>query len=347
MLLSVPIPTAASDYPSLAKKPKSLTGNPPSIADGAGDLLSDALRRIRITSSMQYCYMPSGEWITDATPAAYKPADAIGFHIMAGGSCWLEIGGVRTTLEKGDIAAFPFGTPHWIGVGTGGRLIDPGGDLPPAPWREIPILRYGNLEDQVRILCGYIQCEAMNFGPFRNLLPEFIHVPTLRGGRADWLAATIEQIVAEVDAPRSGGASVLERLTEVTFIEVLRREFLRDDHAAAGWLAAVRDPALGRCLASMHAEPWRSWTIDALARSAGLSRSALSERFAATLGISPIRYLRDWRLYLASVELRLSDDPIVNIALDAGYASEASFNRAFARHFGAPPAEWRRAGRAR
>lgn len=324
--------------------PEALIGKPPAAGHEAGDLLSEVLRRIRITGSMQYCFMPSGDWITDATPAAYKPADSIGFHLMAAGSCWLEIDGERTVLEEGDVAAFPFGTPHWIGAGEGGTLIDPGGDLPPAPWREIPVLTYGDGERRVRILCGYIQCEAMNFPPFRTMLPKFIHQRTLKAGPQDWLASTIRQIVVEVDSPQRGGTSILERLTDVTFIEVLRRQFLREDRAT-GWLAAIRDPALGRCLALMHARPRHEWTIAELARTAALSRSALAERFAATLQISPIRYLRDWRLYLASVELKLRDKPLAAIAYEAGYGTEAAFNRAFVRRFGTPPAEWRQSAR--
>ena len=327
---------------SLAKMPKHLIDYLPAAAGEIGDLLSEALRRIRITGSMQYCYMPSGDWMTDATPASYKPADSVGFHIVAGGSCWLEIEGERTFLEEGDIAAFPFGTPHLIGVGKAGRLLDPGGDLPPKPWREIPILRYGDGDRPVRILCGYIQCEAMHFAPFKNMLPTFIHVRTLRTGVADWLATTILQIVAEVDLPQRGGSSVLERLTEVTFLEVLRRQFLRDETPTTGWLAAVRDPALGRCLALIHADPHREWSLAALAEASGLCRSALSERFTMVMHISPIRYMRDWRLYSASVELRTGERPIAAIAFDAGYGSEAAFNRAFTRAYGTPPAPWQR-----
>jgi transcriptional regulator GlxA family with amidase domain len=110
-------------------------------------------------------------------------------------------------------------------------------------------------------------------------------------------------------------------------------------------LAAIRDPALARCLALVHAHPNQEWTVATLAKASGLSRSALSERFATTLQISPIRYLRDWRLYLASVQLKLNDKALAAIAQDAGYGTEAAFNRAFGRCFGAPPAEWRRAPR--
>lgn len=314
----------------------------PAAAAGVGDLLSEALRRVRITGSMQYCFMPEGVWETDATPAAYKPADSIGFHIMARGACWLEFEGTETVLEQGDIAAFPFGTPHRLGVGSGGRLIDPGADLPPKPWNEIPMLRYGARGETVRILCGYIQCEAANFAPFRQSLPKYIHVRTAGSEDGDWLAGTIAQIVAEVDNPQRGGSSVLERLTEVTFMEVLRRQFAREEIDGTGWLAAIRDPVLARCLGLLHGEPRRDWTTAALAKEAGLSRSTLAGRFATVLGTSPIRYLRDWRLYLASIDLKLAGKPVGVVAYEAGYGAEAAFNRAFARRFGVPPAEWRR-----
>jgi AraC-like DNA-binding protein len=182
----------------------------------------------------------------------------------------------------------------------------------------------------------------MDFPPFRNTLPKFIHVRTQAAGRDDWLAQTIRQIVVEVDNPLRGGASVLERLTEVAFLEVLRRQFLTDEIPASGWLAAVRNPALGRCLGLIHAEPRREWTLVDLARSSGLSRSVLADHFTRCLGMSPIRYLRDWRLYLASVQLRLADTALAAVAHEAGYGTEAAFNRAFARRFGSPPAEWRR-----
>lgn len=324
----------------MAALPNNLPETPAS--ERVGDLLSEALRQIRITGSLQYCYMPSGAWITDATPGAYKPRDAIGFHIMTAGTCWLELEGVRTVLEAGDIAAFPFGTPHWIGAGDGGRLIDPGGDLPPAPWRETPILRYESEGPIVRILCGYIQCEAMNFRHFSQLLPTLIHVRTLQAGATDWLAATIKQIVAEVDHPQGGGRSVLERLTELAFLEVLRRQILAADASSTGWLAAIQDPALSRCLHFIHSDPGHDWSVEKLAAASGLSRSALCDRFAKLLQSSPMHYIRDWRLFLASVRLRSGSASIAEIALDAGYAAEAAFNRAFSRRYGKPPALWRK-----
>lgn len=292
---------------------------------------------------MQYCFMPEGDWTTDATPAPWRPKDAIGFHIVAAGPCWVDLGGQRTRLETGDIAAFPFGTPHILGAGQSGRMIDPGGDLPARPWSVIPILTYPDIGAQVRILCGYVQCEATGFAPFRAALPEFILIRTV--GAGDWLSGTVAQIVAEVDKPQPGGGPVLERLTEVAFLEILRRQFQSLD--PKGWLAAILDPALSGGLQALHADPRRDWTLAALARESGLSRSALVTRFAALLGTSPMRYLRDWRLFLAAQELAGTPRPIIAIATEAGYGTEAAFTRAFTRSFGSPPAEWRKIRSAR
>lgn len=323
----------------MAVRPKALIAKPGEGEAALAALLALALQRVRITDSMQYCFMPSGNWVTDAAPAPYKPKDAIGFHILAGGSCWIEIGGVRTVLEEGDITAFPFGTPHQLGAGTDGPEIDPGGALTPPPWPETPILRFGAGERVVRMLCGYVRCEAMHFAPFRQSLPEFIHVATARND--DWLAGIVAQIVREVDAPRGGGPAMLERLSEIALLEVLRRQLLCGDAGFRGWLAAIRDPVVGRCLRLFHDDPRRPWTIAELARAAGASRSVIAERFAAVLGTAPIAYLRDWRLFLARERLVESNAAIAVLALEAGYASEAAFSRAFARANGLPPAAYR------
>ncbi|MFM7444733.1 MAG: helix-turn-helix transcriptional regulator, partial [Tabrizicola sp.] len=109
-----------------------------------------------------------------------------------------------------------------------------------------------------------------------------------------------------------------------------------------GWLAAILDPTLSRALLALNDAPARDWSLPALAQATGTSRSALTARFAQTLGTSPMRYLRDWRLYLAAESLAATHDPIITIATGAGYSTEAAFTRAFTRAYGTPPAEWRR-----
>lgn len=318
-----------------------MAGHPPDLSEtpaGASDLLSDLLRRIHISESLQYCFMPSGDWEIDATPATWRPRAAMGFHIVAEGACTLGFGNEVHDIAAGDIALFPFSTPHGLWTKKGAPEIDPGGDLPAKPWREVPRLVYGDGSNPTRLLCGYLICDPMQFPPFRETLPKFIHI---RGAADPWLKAMITQIVAEVDRPKDGGFSMLERLTELTFVEILRRAILSAPSDQRGWTAALGDPVLARALALIHGDPGADWTVAGMARSAGTSRSVLAERFETVLGTAPMRYLRDWRLYLASVALREGHLPITTIATNAGYQTVAAFSRAFSRAYGKPPAKWR------
>ncbi|HEY3951438.1 AraC family transcriptional regulator [Phenylobacterium sp.] len=330
----------------MAGPPNLLIERPPQQRDGAraADVLSAVLRAVRLSGSVQFCFMPKGEWQTDAAPSLAslaRPGGATPFHIVVQGTCWLKMEGRTVALNEGDVVAFPFGTGHQLGVGRDGALVTPVKDLPPRPWREIPVLRYGEGGPAVRLLCGYLEFAAASFQPLRDGLPTLLHVRTKADGLG-WLHATIAQIVAEVDQPRAGGVSVLERLTEITFIEVLRQHVSSTPAGARGWLAAMTDPGLARCLALIHADPERDWSLGALAAASGLSRSAMTERFETMLATSPMRYVRDWRLCLAGVALSTSNRAIAAIASEAGYGSEAAFNRAFARAQGMPPAAWRR-----
>jgi AraC-like DNA-binding protein len=325
--------------------PDRLSENPPGFGGVAmNDVLSSLLSTIRLSGSLQFCFMPTGDWQTDPPPPmpmSEKGGGIIPFHIVVEGGCWLTLEDIEVTLEAGDVVMFPFGTEHRLGVGRGGMLVAPMRDLPPRPWREVPVLRYGEGANAARLLCGYLQCEAAGFAPFSRSLPKMIHVKTRSDGNARWLAATVQQMVAEVDCPRAGGVSMVPRLTEVVFIEVLRHQIMTSAPAAVGWLAALADPSLSRCLSIIHEDPKREWSVEALAVAAGMSRSVLAKRFQEVLGTSPIRYVREWRLYLASVALATTKQPIATIAYEAGYESEAAFNRAFARSFGSPPAAWR------
>lgn len=332
----------------LAAMPDRLSGSPTDVGGVAlHDVLSALLSTIRLSGSLQFCFMPTGHWQTDATPSmarmSGRGSGTMPFHILVEGTCWIKVDDIEATLAAGDVVMFPFGTGHQLGVGSEGKLITPTRDLPPKPWREIPVLQYGDEEHAVHLLCGYLQCEAVGFAPFGQALPKMIHVKTQSDGDVGWLAATVQQMVAEIERPRAGGVSMLPRLTEIIFIEILRHQIMSSTPQSVGWLAALADPSLSRCLSLIHDAPMREWSLEALAGASGMSRSALADRFQAMLGTSPIRYVRDWRLYLASVALATTGQSISAIAFEAGYESEAAFNRAFARSFGSPPAAWRAA----
>ena len=126
------------------------------------------------------------------------------------------------------------------------------------------------------------------------------------------------------------------------FVDAVRRYVERLPEESTGWLAGLRDRSVGRALALIHEYPSRPWTMDRLADEIALSRSAFHERFVRLIGQPPMQYLTQWRMQVASNLLRQSRAPIVSIALEVGYESEAAFTRAFKRLVGMPPGIWRR-----
>jgi AraC-like DNA-binding protein len=152
----------------------------------------------------------------------------------------------------------------------------------------------------------------------------------------------MRQAVNESHNKRPGGEAVLERISEMMFVDAVRRHVERLPEESTGWLAGLRDRHVGRALALIHENPARAWTVDALADEIALSRSALYDRFVRLIGQPPMQYLTQWRMQAAANLLRQGHAPIASIALDVGYESEAAFARAFKRLVGTPPASWRR-----
>jgi len=131
-------------------------------------------------------------------------------------------------------------------------------------------------------------------------------------------------------------------MAESLFIEALRCYMEQLPSDQTGWLAGARDPVVGGILALLHRDPANDWTLDELASAVGSSRSVIAKRFDRFIGDSPIAYLTRWRLELGARQLRASTKPVIQIAAEVGYESEAAFNRAFKRTFGLPPAQYRR-----
>jgi AraC-like DNA-binding protein len=135
---------------------------------------------------------------------------------------------------------------------------------------------------------------------------------------------------------------VLGRLSELMFVDVVRRYLETLPADRTDWLAGLRDPFVGRALGALHREPARDWTLADLAHEIGLSRSALAERFTAFVGQPPMQYLANWRMQLAANDLLTTTDTLAVIAERVGYESEASFSRAFKKIVGRSPGDWRR-----
>ena len=326
------------------------------------DTLSDLLRSVRLRGAVFFYVSLHDQWSAEASTAqeiaeAVVPGceHAMEYHMVAKGEGWAAVSGVPPVrLSAGDIVMFPQGDRHVISSAPG---LEPSRREP--EWvfarrndpKPLPIsIRHGVVDDQASLpiedadtvlVCGFLGCDLKPFNPLIAALPRILYLPAARAG--DWVARVIDQAVVESNERRPGGDAVLERLSEMMFIDVARRYLDGLPEEATGWLAGLRDRFVGKALALLHERPDHPWTVDDLGREVGLSRSALHERFVNFLGLPPMHYLASWRIQLGSRLLRESNRNVATIALDVGYDSEAAFSRAFKRMVGMPPAAWRKA----
>jgi AraC-like DNA-binding protein len=249
--------------------------------------------------------------------------------------------GPPVQLSAGDAVVFPQGHAHRMCSAPG---LEParGARLETVLSRRPRKLMYGGGGAPTRLVCGYLACDARLARILLSGLPPLLKV-SVRGSNAGmWLEASLQYALAEARSPRPGGAGVLAKLAEVLFIEVLRLYMNEQSTGQSGWLAAVRDRIVGAALTELHARPAHAWTLEALARAAGTSRSVLAERFQHLVGRAPMEYLTQWRMLLAANLLCGSNAPLARIAEDVGYQTDTAFIRAFRREYGMPPAAWRR-----
>jgi AraC-like DNA-binding protein len=313
----------------------------------SADPLSDVLREVRLDGAFFYAVEASEPWSVEAvaakdlTPRILPGAEhLISYHILTGGRCWGGlVGEPPVALEAGDVIVFPHGDAHAMSSAPG--LRTKGGPVGVPPTRHPGTVALG---DGGRIaatfVCGFLGCDRRPFNPLLSTLPRRLHLPGLSSG---WRESFARQVVEESRARRAGADSVLTRLAELMFVEVLRRYIEAIPPGQPGWLAALRDDVVGRGLGLLHGAPAHPWTLEELADGAAMSRSAFADRFTALVGQPPMHYLAQWRMQLAAGRLATGNAKVAAIAEEVGYESEPAFSRAFKRLMGISPAAWRRA----
>ena len=306
------------------------------------DPLSDVLRAVRLDGAFFYAVEASEPWSVEAvaakelTPRVLPGAEhLISYHILTSGRCWGGLtGGPAVPLAPGDVIVFPHGDGHVMSS-------DPKLHSKPAtPGRFPETVTIGNGgEVAATLVCGFLGCDRRPFNPLLSTLPRQLHLPGLSSG---WLQSFARQVVEESQARRVGGDSVLTRLAELMFVEVLRRYIETLPPEQRGWLAGLRDDAIGRALGLLHGDPAHAWTLDELAARVAMSRSAFADRFTTLVGQPPMQYLAHWRMQLAAGRLAAGSAKVAAIAEQVGYESEEAFSRAFKRLMGVSPGAWRR-----
>ena len=182
---------------------------------------------------------------------------------------------------------------------------------------------------------GYFDLGGVQLDGILELLPPLIHIEQ-ESARA-WLGFLTERVTEELRSPSIGSALIGTHLAQMLLIEALRA-YLRSDFArATGWLSALSDRQLGAAISAIHADPARRWTVEGLAREAGMSRTNFAVRFKEVVGKSPIKYLNDWRMAMAVDSLGDSNVRVSTLRRDLGYESDSAFGAAFKRRFGNSP----------
>jgi AraC-like DNA-binding protein len=316
----------------------------------SSDTLSDVLRAVRLQGAVYFFVDAAAPWVAQAPPAkavaaAVMPGSehVIEYHVITRGACWAGLlDGDAVKLEAGDVIVFPHGDAHVV-WSTPGMRAEPDWEAYRRPGDEhLPFYYREGSEtgDEIQLVCGFLGCDARPFNPLLSTLPAMIHV---HGATDDsGLGQFIRVAIHESSQKRAGGECVLARLSELMFLEVVRRYLEALPEEQTGWLAGLRDRHVGRALSLLHGDPAHPWTLEALSQRVGLSRSALADRFTHFVGQPPMQYLASWRMQMAAGLLAGSHMSVAGVALAVGYDSEAAFSRAFKKAVGEPPAAWRR-----
>ncbi|MEP6622662.1 MAG: AraC family transcriptional regulator, partial [bacterium] len=310
------------------------------------DPLSDVLRAMRLSGAYFFLVEAAAPWslstvaARDLAPRILPEAEhLISYHVLVSGSCWAGLNGEpQVHMEAGDVIVFPQGPPHLMSSANGYRAVP---ELATAAPDRYPgtLLAGPDVERDTALVCGFLGCDVRPFNPLLASLPATLLMP---GAARGWLSQFPRQAVAESRLARVGRETMLTRMAELLFMEVVRQYVEQLPAQQMGWLGGLKDPVVGPALTHLHERPAHPWTLAELAGTIASSRSVLAERFTQLVGVAPMLYLMRWRMQLAAERLSRSTAKVAAIGAQVGYESQAAFSRAFKRETGLSPAEWRR-----
>jgi AraC-like DNA-binding protein len=313
------------------------------------DALSDVLRVVGLVGGVFLDAEFTEPWAVAGKvapelcrPFMVQPRQVVCFHYVVEGTFDIRVEeDAPCRVKAGEVLLLPRNDVHIMSsdrtlapIGAG-EIIQTGDAL------GVARIRHGGGGARTKLVCGFLGGNDQ-LTPLLSSLPAVmkIDVAGLPGG--DWIGRTFTYAAQTLAEGDPGAATVLTKVSELLFVEAIRRYLADLPPEQTGWLAALRDPPVGRALSLLHAQVAYDWTAEALAREVNMSRSAFAERFTSLMGQPPMRYLTAWRMQLARRSLLETRQTVAQIAYAVGYDSEAAFTRAFRRECGAPPSAWRR-----
>jgi AraC-like DNA-binding protein len=313
------------------------------------DPLSEVLRSMRLTGGVFMKGEFTAPWCIsahvgpeDCAPFGTVPRDIIAYHYVTKGRMLLMVlGQPHVEVGQGEVILLPRNDPHTLASAAGLLAEAPEELIIPTPDGGLSKIVHGGGGEETGIYCGFLGNDTPN-DILLSVLPAMLRLKVPEDATGEWIGSTFRFAERTLAGGGERSAVVLGRLAELLFEEAVQRHVATLPADERGWLAGLRDNYVGRALAMLHGRPDRHWTTEALAAAVGLSRSAFAARFTGLIGDPPMRYLAKWRMQTAARRLADTSDPVARVAFEAGYDSEAAFNRAFKRAFGVPPAAWRR-----
>jgi AraC-like DNA-binding protein len=297
------------------------------------DPLSDVLSLLKLHTCMSGAFEAGGDWSVE-----FGPHDGIKFQAVISGECWLSVDGIAAPVHvtAGDCLLLPRGRPFRIAS----DLALPPVDLSAYSEGVNGGLTSLNGGGNFLSIGGYFTLAGDHAAILLGLLPPIVHIRSESDKAV--LRWCLERLRLELQEPRPGGFLVAQQLASLMLVQALRLHLADGAQGEVGWLFALSDKQMNAALHAMHADPSRRWTLKSLAEHVGMSRTAFTLKFKATVGVSVMHYLTRWRMMLAGDRLIHSEDLIATIALSLGYESESSFSTAFRRVVGVSPRQYGR-----
>ena len=302
-----------------------------------GDPLSDVLSLLKPRTYVTGGLTAGGQWLI-----SFPAHEPIKCYSVVEGECWLSMEGVEkpARLRAGSCLLLPHGRPFVLAS----DLTLPRRDA----WEIVSTMkRYNGIlsvspGEDFFMLGSHFALE----GDARFLLDVLPPIAMLENeSQREALRWAVERMLREMRDPQPGGTLIAQQVAYTMLVEALRLHLADDLQRGTGWLFALADSRMRVALSSMHLEPARAWTLQDLARSAGMSRTAFAQTFKKAVGKSPMDYLTHWRMTLAAKRMQDGGETISSIAPALGYKSASAFSAAFKRQWGASPREHIRAHR--
>lgn len=319
----------------MPETPGKVSNRPDAGALADVDPFSDVFTAMRVRSAL-YCRMEAtAPWGVDFPGSAHAK-----FGLVTRGSCWLEVEGEPKPipLRGGDCYVVAANTRITVRDALRTRAVD-GEAL--VRKKTGDLLCFGGGGVPTHVVTGLFEFDAWSSTPLFDLLPRVLYVRADEA-QTSALGATLNLLAIETSGRSIGSPVVISRLAEILFVQTIRAHYASGGADELGWLAALGNAQLGAALRAMHHSPAHPWSVESLARVAGMSRSAFASSFKARVGSAPLEYLTRWRMYKAGCLLREGELGVAEIAYAVGYESPGAFNRTFQRVHARTPGEFRR-----